>query len=409
MPRFDVVVIGSGALGASAAFHLAMAGRSVALLDKAAIASQTSPRAAGLSGQLRRNVVMSTLARRSVEKLLAFGDETGEPMEIHQPGSMNIARTERHRVQLEKAVAWGQSLGFPIKALRAEEACERMPFLRPTGVLGATHLSTDVFLDPAQVPRGYAAAAAKLGAELHPHTRVDGFVADGAKVRRVLTDRGEFEADAVVDAAGAWARRLAELAGSQAPMVPMRHQLMVTAPIEGVDNSQPIVRVIDVNVYVRPDRGGLMLGGYERDPRPHDMAKAPAGFLVEDLELDLSVLRRLAESVSDQFPIFAEAPIQEHRGGLPTMTLDGEHIVGPAPGLDNLYLLAGCNVGGLSISPALGEEVANWILGGEPSLDLSRMSPARFPQGLSASELLARATERYAHYYSPPPVLPSAY
>lgn len=409
MPRFDVVVVGSGALGASAAFHLARAGRSVALLDKAEIASQTSPRAAGLSGQLRRNIVMSTLARRSVEKLLAFADETGEPMELYQPGSMNIARTERHRVQLEKAVAWGQSLGFPIEALSPEEACERMPFLRPTGVLSATHLKTDVFLEPAQVPRGYAAAAAKLGAELHPHTRVDSFVAEGAKIRRVLTDRGEFEADAVVDAAGAWARRLAQLAGSEAPMVPMRHQLMVTEPIDGVGNDQPIVRVIDVNVYVRPDRGGLMLGGYERDPRPLDLNQTPVDFRVEDLELDLSVLRRLAATVGDQFPVFVDAPIREHRGGLPTMTIDGEHIVGPAPGLDNLYLLAGCNVGGLSISPALGEEIAAWVVRGAPSFDLSRMSPARFPQGLSASELLAGATERYAHYYSPPPVLPGAY
>lgn len=192
-------------------------------------------------------------------------------------------------------------------------------------------------------------------------------------------------------------------------MVPMRHQLMVTEPIDGVGNDQPIVRVIDVNVYVRPDRGGLMLGGYERDPRPLDLNQTPVDFRVEDLELDLSVLRRLAATVGDQFPVFVDAPIREHRGGLPTMTIDGEHIVGPAPGLDNLYLLAGCNVGGLSISPALGEEIAAWVVRGAPSFDLSRMSPARFPQGLSASELLAGATERYAHYYSPPPVLPGAY
>lgn len=409
MERFDVAVVGSGALGASAAFHLARKGRTVALIDKAAIGSQTSPRAAGLSGQLRRSEVMTTLARRSVEKIVRFSEETGEPMVFHQPGSMNVARTAEVAAMLPKSVEWGRSLGLDIELITAEEAHERMPFLETTGVRCVTHMLTDVYLEPAQVATGYALGAARYGAKLLPHTRVDGIVVEGGRVTRLETDRGDVFADVIVDAAGGWARRVAELGGAKLPIVPMRHQLMITVPLEGVATTQPIVRIVDVNVYVRPDRGGLMLGGYERDPRAIDPRVLGPDFRVEDLELDLLVLRRLAAEVEDQFPVFRDAQVQEHRGGMPTMTTDGEHILGPAPGVSNLFLLSGCNVGGLSISPALGEELANWIVDDKPTIDLSRMSPSRFAGTLSEGELIEAARVRYAHYYNPPPMLPVAY
>ena len=154
----------------------------------------------------------------------------------------------------------------------------------------------------------------------------------------------------------------------------MRHQLMITEPLPGVANSQPITRIVDANVYVRPDRGGLMLGGYEVDPKPVDVSQLPSSFRIEDLELDLSVLKRLAGLVKDQFPIFqTDVPLREHRGGLPTMTTDGEHILGEAPGVKGLYILGGCNVGGLSISPALGEETRGtyhqWSNNARPGAD----------------------------------------
>ena len=409
MDQYDVVVIGSGAFGSSAAFHLARSGRSVALVDKAGIASQTSPRAAGLSGQLRRSEVMMRLARRAVQKIERFTQETGQPLEFFQPGSMNIARLPQHAEMLRKAVPWGKQFGLDIDLITPEAARELMPFLHTKGVLAVSHMRSDVYLEPAQLPMGYALASQKLGATLLPHTRVTGIVTESGAVSRVLTDKGEIRTRTVVDAAGAWVRLVAQLAGTRAPLVPMRHQLMITAPLPEVSTRQPIVRVIDVSVYVRPARGGLMLGGYETDPLAYDGAALSGNFQIEELELDLSVLRRLADSVYEQFPVFRGAALQEHRGGLPTMTLDGEHIVGPAPGVQGLFLLGGCNVGGFSIAPALGEQVAEWIVNGRPSEDLSRMSPGRFPVDLPEATLTEKCRERYAHYYYPPPVLPVAY
>ena len=111
------------------------------------------------------------------------------------------------------------------------------------------------------------------------------------------------------------------------------------------------------------------------------------------------MLRRLAESVHSLFPIFRDIAVQEHRGGLPTMTADGEHVLGPAPGVHGLYVIGGCCVGGLSTAPAFGEVLAEWIVMGRPPMDLSRMSPARFATGLPEASLLELCRGQYAHHY----------
>jgi glycine/D-amino acid oxidase-like deaminating enzyme len=165
--------------------------------------------------------------------------------------------------------------------------------------------------------------------------------------------------------------------------------------------SQPIVRVIDTNVYIRPEKGGLMLGGYEPDPVQYDMSQLSAGFKISDLALDIGVLRRLADTVVRQFPVLREFNVREHRGGLPTMTADGRLIVGPVPGIRGFFIASGCCVGGLSISPAVGEILAEWIVAGEPRMDLTLLGPERFGLEYQLEERLkAECRWQYAHQYS---------
>ncbi len=398
MDRFDVVVIGAGALGASTAFHLARAGRSVALLDKAAIASQTSPRAAGLTGQVRMTETLTRLAVRAVEKITRFTEETGEPMAFHQPGSLTIARTPEHLAGLHARVARGRRFGCDIDMIPVAEAQALMPFLQAKGVLGVCHMRTDLYLEPAQLPLGYARAAERLGARLLPDTRVTGIVVENGAVSRVVTTKGEFACTAVVDAAGGWLRAVGAMGGSDIKVTPVRHQLMITVPLPQVRDMQPVSRVVDTNVYIRPCKGGLMLGGYEPDPMPFDLRGKP-DFRVEDVPLDLSVLRRLADTVHDQFPVFRDVAIQEHRGGLPTMTMDADYMLGPTPGVPGFWVIGGCNVGGLSVSPALGELLAGWIATGRPAVDVPNMDPGRFG-AVDEPALLDRCLTRYATYYS---------
>jgi 4-methylaminobutanoate oxidase (formaldehyde-forming) len=157
---------------------------------------------------------------------------------------------------------------------------------------------------------------------------------------------------------------------------------------------------MDAAVYVRPCEGGLLWGGYEADPRFFDMDELGPGFAIPATPLDADVLWRLADDVRAQLPVLREAPVREHRGGLPTMTADGQHIVGPTPAADGFYIAGGCNVAGLSASPAIGEALAAWIVDGAPPLDLSELSVTRFAsRALPEDELRHDAAREYRHFY----------
>ena len=396
----DAVVIGAGAFGASTAFHLARLGRRVVLVDRNEPGSQTSPRAAGLAGQLRSTDTMSQLAMLSVDKILRFEAETGGPLEAHQSGSLKLLRRPEQEAHAAEEIAHGRRLGLDLELLSPSEAQRRSPLLRTDGVRAALHNPTDLFFEPAQLPLGYVRAAARLGATVLSQTAVTGVGTRDGAVEQVTTSRGTIGAPFVVDAAGAWARLVGAAAGLDVPAIATRHQLLITEPLPGVTNQQPIVRIPDAQVYVRPADGGLLLGGYEADPVQHDMGALPADFQIQDLRLDIAVLRRLAERVADQFPIFGQAPIRVHRGGLPTMTPDGRPLVGPAPGLRGLFIAGGCCVGGLSISPAVGALLAEWIVDGRPSIDLRLLAPDRFgPEYRSEERLRERCRDVYARYY----------
>jgi len=395
----DVVVVGSGAFGASAAYHLVRRGARVVVLDRASLASQTSPRAAGLSSQVRATPALTKLAQRAVAKLATFTDDTGQPLRFTRSGALKIARTERDAEQLAREVARGVAAGVPIELVSVAEAQRRLPILGERGIVAITWSPTDCNVEPSELPLGYCRAAEKLGAVLLPHTPATGFEIGPGGVEGVRTPRGTIATGAVVDAAGGWARLVAAGLGGALPVVPTRHQLLITEPIPGVGPEFPIARVIDANVYVRHERGGLMLGGYESDPLQPDVAAVAD---VAALPLDIKVLWRLAHSVREQFPIFQDPTIRvaEHRGGLPTLTVDDRYLAGPLPGVAGAWVMSGCCVGGLSVCPALGEAIAEWILDGVPALDLAEISPARFAgHELDETELRERCRRAYATHY----------
>jgi glycine/D-amino acid oxidase-like deaminating enzyme len=401
----DAVVIGSGAFGASVAYHLARRGVRVAVLERSRLASQTSPRAAGLTSKVRATPALTRLAHRAVEKLAAFTGETGQPLRFTRSGALKIARTERDAEQLGREVARGNAAGVEIDLVSVAEARRRLPILRERGIVAVTWSPTDCNVEPSELPIGYCRAAEKHGAVLLPDTPATGFEIGPHGVEGVRTPRGTIATGAVVDAAGGWARLVAAALGGPLPVVPTRHQLLITEPIPGVGPEFPIARVIDANVYVRHERGGLMLGGYEPDPLQPDVAALPPSFDMAELPLDIEVLWRLARSVSEQFPIFQEPSIRvaEHRGGLPTLTVDDRYLVGPLPGVTGAWVMSGCCVGGLSASPALGEAMAEWILDGAPALDLSEISTARFAaRDFDEVELRERCRQAYATHYRAP-------
>ena len=207
----------------------------------------------------------------------------------------------------------------------------------------------------------------------------------------------------MVDAAGGWVRPVGALAGARVPVATVRHQLLITSPDRGVDPADPIARVVDAAVYLRPARGGLMVGGFEAGPLPVEVAREPASFSTNDVPLDLGVLRKLADLVSAEAPA-AGGGTAEHRGGLFTMSPDGRFVVGPVPGLRGVWVASGCNGSGFSSALAIGEALAEWITSGDAPGGMEVLAPGRFGP-LGDEELVSRGVWQYAHYYDPGPDL----
>ena len=399
--RADVVVIGSGGLGAAAAFHLAKRGAGqVALVERRDLSSQTSPRAAGMLGHSRSTALMIELMKAASRLIARFTEETGQPLDWTRSGSLKIARRPQDVTVLETELERGRRLGLDMERISPDDAHRLNPFLQPEGVLAAMRVGDDLYFDPSQIAIGFARGAEALGAALLPHTNVTHVRIESGRVVGVETDKGTIRTPVVVDAAGAWTRQLAAASGIQIPIVPTRHQLFVTEPLEGVRADLPMLRIVDAAVYVRPCNGGLLWGGFEEGPRHFDMVALGPGFQIKDTPLDPEVLLRLGAEVKQQLPILLEAKVREHRGGIPTMTADGEHIVGPAPGARGFFIAGGCNVAGLSVSPAIGDALATWIVEGEPPLDLAPLSITRFVgRSLSEDELRREAAWQYRHFY----------
>jgi glycine/D-amino acid oxidase-like deaminating enzyme len=398
----DAVVIGSGALGTACAFCLAKRGLDVVLLDRFELVSQTSPRAAGLAQKVQIDDVLADLAIRGVDALLGFEQLTGRSLDVVVNGSIKVARTDADAELLREEVRRGAQLGVEIDEVSADEAASRASWLNVDDAVLVSYAPGDIYIEePGDLPRGFVEALVDLGGTALANTEVTGFALAGGEIRGVETSRGSIEAPVVVDAAGAWTRIVGRLAGVKIPLYPARHQLCITDRLDEVSPTDPTVRVMDARVYVRPCRGGLMFGAYEPDPLMVDPAQRPPAFQVADLEFEMEPLRRKMADVARELPVFGTAPIAELRGGLPTMTPDGHFIVDRLPGVAGLYVTSGCNVGGLAISPPIGEDLSAWIVdGGERPHALESLRLDRFGDRYEDEEVLrADCFETYAHKY----------
>ncbi|MCP3713693.1 FAD-binding oxidoreductase [Paraburkholderia sp. CNPSo 3274] len=397
----DVIVIGSGGLGAATAFHMAKRDAlRVALVERLEIGSQTSPRAAGMVSCLRKSDLMIDLIKLAADGIRQFSEDTGQPLDWVRSGSLKVARRPVDVEVIQDDILRGRRHGLDVEELSVDAAHRLNPFLQTTGVAAVMRIGDDMYFNPAQLAVGFARAAQANGAALLPNTAVTRVLIEDGEVAGVDTTRGRIRAPVVVDAAGAWTRQMAEASGIRVPLVTTAQQLFVTEPVPDARAGLPMVRIMDAAVYMRPCDGGFLWGVYEENPRFFDMNGFDANFDIKDLPLDAEILWHYARDVEAQLPILLKTGVREHRGGLPTMTADGQHIVGPAPAIRGFYFASGCNVAGLSIAPALGEMLAAWIVDGAAPIDLTPLSIERFGTGpWPDDELIRQAAWQYRHFY----------
>ena len=323
------------------------------------------------------------------------------PLTVQATGSFLVARTAEHQAFLRAELAQSRSWGVALRAAELGELAERAGDYQPSGAELAVWCPEDMYIEePGALVDADPVRVRLRGVEILESEPATAVLISGGRVTGLETASLRITARTVVDAAGAWARQVGELAGAWVPAAPVRHQLLITEPSEAVRAADPIVRVIDAATYLRPARGGLMLGVFEADPLPLDPRRQPAAFTTDDVPLDLGPLQKAAGQVAAEVPLAGGAEVAEHRGGLFTMSPDGRFLAGPVSDVPGLWVASGCNGSGFSSSPAIGEMLAAGITGDAVPSGLAGFSPDRFGR-LTDAALVEKGAWQYAHYYDP--------
>ena len=405
--RARIVVIGGGVAGGSIAFHLAERGeRDVVVLERAELTSGSTFHSAGLVGQLRSSLPLTRMMMHSVEtyrRLETLASELGTAPGWTEIGSLRIASSDRRLEELRRQHGWAKTFGLPMELLTPAECREKFPLMTLEDVRGGIFLPTDGHLDPSSLTNSFFAAAKALGVRVATRTRVTGFgISEGAtgrRLHRVDTDRGPIECEVVIAACGMYTPDLAALAGVAVPIVPMAHQYLITKPIDGVTADLPSMRDPDNLVYFRNQGGGLVAGGYERDPAPWSLHGVPADFNDRLLEEDWDRFAPLMEAASRRVPAVEDAQIIQLLNGPEGFTPDNEFVLGESE-VTGFFVAAGFCAHGIAGAGGIGRVMAEWVLDGEPSFDVWKMDIRRFGPAYRSREFARlRTVEVYSTYY----------
>jgi 4-methylaminobutanoate oxidase (formaldehyde-forming) len=397
--RARVVVIGGGVGGCSILYWLTRLGwDDVVLVERAELTSGSTFHSAGLVGQLRGSLSLTKMMMSSVELYRSLGDEVGLETGWREVGSLRLASSEERMEELARQSGWAKTFGLPLELVSAEEAKRLFPPLTTDGVLGAAYLPTDGYIDPSQLTFALAEGARRGGAEIYQQTRVTAIPVERGRVTGVVTDRGEIEAEVVVNAGGMFAKEIGALAGVNVPIVPMAHEYLILKP-SGLPADMPTMRDPSLLVYFRPESGGLIMGGYERHPAPWSLNGIPPDFNGKLLPEDWPRFEELMTNAIVRVPSLEEMEVVRLINGPEAFTPDGEFILGPTE-VRGLWTAAGFCAHGLAGAGGLGQLVAEWIVDGVPSLDVWEMDSRRFGRAYRSPEYtLDRTLEIYETYY----------
>ena len=397
-----VVVIGGGIAGCSVAYHLTRLGwRDVVLLERRDVSCGTTWHAAGLVGQLRATNNLTRLARYGADLYERLETETGQATGFRRPGSISVARTRERMVELKRAASMARSFGVDVEVISPSEAGRRWPLLRTDDLAGAVWLPRDGRTNPIDTTRALAKGAQQGGARILENTEVTGIHRRDGAVSGVSTPRGDIACEVVVNCAGLWAREVGRWAGVAVPLHASEHFYIVTDPMVGVASDLPVLRDTDGYIYVREEVGGLLMGGFEPVAKPWGMDGVPTDFAFSLLPEDWDHFQILMEQALVRIPALATAPVRRHVNGPESFTPDGRYLLGEAPECRHFFVAAGFNSIGIASGAGAGKAVAEWIVGGEPPMDLWDVDIRRVaPFQASPRYLHARTVEMVGLAYA---------
>ena len=395
-----VVIIGGGVGGCSIAYHLTQMGWSdVVVLERSELTSGSTFHSAGLVGQLRTSANLTRMIRYSTDLYRRLKEETGVDPGWREVGSLRLASSPERLEELKRLVAVSRSFGLPLELISPREAQALFPLMTLDDVRGAVYLPTDGFIDPTGLTMALAAGARSRGARFFTQTRVQSILVQDGGIQSVVTDQGSLQTEIVVNAAGQWAGEIGRMVGLNLPIIPMAHLYLITRPIAGVGRDIPTLRDPDLLVYFREEVGGLIAGGYERQPAPWSLDGIPADFNNKLLPPDWDRFTPLMENAIRRVPSLETAEVVMLLNGPEGFTPDGEYLLGPTA-VKGFWIAAAFCAHGLAGAGGIGKAMAEWIVDGHPEWDLWRLDVRRFGANYaSQAYTLARTVETYAKYY----------
>lgn len=401
LPNAEFIVIGGGAVGLGVAYALAKAGKTdILLLERAAdVGLVTTSQGAGLCGQPRDSAERVKLAMHSVTVFRELQKSDVKP-DWHEVGSLRIALSERRAAEFLQLKQAADAAGLETALIDQKEASRRWPLMDFTHARAVLWCPTDGWMTPRAVAKSYENACRKMGVRIATSTRVEEILRKDGRVIGVKTDQGSAECRYVINAAGAHAYHVAQLAGLELPIVPVRHEYFVTVPMAGLVPDLPCFRIPELTLYGRVRDGGLLLGGWEpqslhTDPRAYPLRGEPP-----EVETDWPVLKSFEESFATLFPTARGAEKQTIGKGWPTFTPDGRFIIGESCRVRGFVMAGGCNAHGISGSGGIGKLLVESLLDLKPSPYVGSLSPDRFTEApWSWEKARVQATRVYETYY----------
>jgi len=398
----QIVVIGGGIIGCSTAYHLARDHKAdVILLEQGQLTCGSTWHAAGLVGQLRSSASITQVLKYSVDLYKTLDAETGLETGWKMTGCLRLACNEDRWTEYKRLATTAGSFGMEMHLISPAEVRKMWPLMDVSDLVGASYLPTDGQASPSDITQSLAKGARMHGARLFEGVEVTGFVMDGARITTVKTNKGDIACEKVVNCAGQWARQVGALAGITVPLQPVKHQYVITEAIDGLTPETATIRDPDRFTYFKEEVGGLVMGGYERNPIPWDVDDVPSNFRFQLFDDDWDHFEQHMVQAIARVPALERTGVKQMINGPESFTPDGNFILGAAPQCANIYVGAGFNAFGIASGGGAGWVLADWVINDEAPMDLSVVDIRRFSDlHRDRAWVCERTLEAYGKHYT---------
>jgi dimethylglycine dehydrogenase len=396
-----VVVIGGGVVGVSVLYHLSKAGwKDVLLIERGELTCGSTWHAAGGMHTVNGDPNVAKLQQYTINLYKELESLTGQSCGMHLTGGIMLAGTRARLDWLKMAKARGRYLGMELELISVEEAARLFPLMNKKHFVGALFDPIEGHVDPWGVTQAYAKAAQLGGAEVVRHNRVVALKARADGSWDVITEQGNVHAEHVVNAAGLWAREVGRLVGLELPVLAMEHQYLITEDLPQLKGQKEQLHCIDFEgeIYTRQERGGMLLGTYERAGVPWSPVETPWDFAQSLLPNDLERIAPSLEVGFEHFPALGEVGIRKVVNGPFTFAPDGNPLVGPVRGLKNFWVACGV-MAGFSQGGGVGLALSQWMVEGDPGADIWGMDVARYGDWATLAYTNAKVRENYSRRF----------